>query len=155
MSDESLKRSLRHELKRRRLGRDDVCPRCGEPDIRALQKSGESTICAECRLKEQGLPPYERHHPAGRSNDPFVVPNPANIHASLSDDQVDWPEETLRNPDGDIFHALAAWMRGIHDTLVHIALKLGEWAVTLEYMARFLEERIGPNWWKEFLAYRK
>lgn len=153
MSKQKLDQSLRLERKRQRLGEGARCQICGQTDIRVLELSRERVLCSECRHEVQGKPPVEKHHPAGRNNDSFYVPLPANDHAILTDCQNDWPTETLTNPSPDILHQIAAWLRAISDTLKHLAEMVEKWAKTLEELARYLATQIGLDWWQRFLEW--
>lgn len=146
MSEEELNREFRHANKRNRLGSNAKCELCGEHDLRILRKVGKHILCPECHLESQGKVPIENHHPPGKNNGDFCFPIPANTHAILSDAQYDWPRETLRNPNKDPLLEIAAWFRGIHDLLIHLADKLLDWAYLLEIVSRFLAGVIGPNW---------
>ena len=150
MPEKDLRRALRLASKENRLGQGATCERCGESDFRVLQRTDGETLCAECRLDTQGKPRLERHHPAGRHNDPFIVPIPANDHAVMSDFQIDWPEETLRNPQGDVLHRRAAWLRSNRDSLMHQAIEVETWATELEELADFLSDEWRPDWYERF-----
>ncbi len=144
----SLGKTLRHRRKDLRLGPDATCTQCGEADRRTLQLS-EVVLCAECRLAFQGKPTTERHHPAGRHNDAFIAPLPANPHAALSDAQIEWPQETLRNPDRDFLRILAAWLRFFADTFRYLSKQVLTWATTLESYSQHLASTLGPQWWAD------
>jgi len=147
MDDASpLARTLRHRKKTVRLGPDAVCSRCGAADPLILQGTGV-VRCAECRLAETGKPTTERHHPAGRHNDSFTAPFPANPHAVLSDAQYDWPPETLRNPEHDFLRTLAAWLRFFADVFHYLSTQAVTWASTLERYSVHLGTTLGPQWW--------
>jgi len=146
MSKRELNRAIRHARKANRLGPDAKCTECGEHDIRVLRKVGKIILCDECENEIQGRPRLERHHLAGRRNDHFNIPVPANVHVILSDAQNDWPRETLINPDQDILRVIAAWFRGIYDLLIYLAEKLLNWATRLEALSKFLASIIGSNW---------
>ena len=151
MSESKLKRTLRGETKAHRLGSSARCLGCGESDLRALQ---QVSLCAECRLRIADKGGVENHHPAGRKNDSFTIPLLANAHAVLSDSQTDWPRETLSNSAKDLLNILAAWLRAIRDTLLHLAEKSEEWAKLLERLAAYLSERLGAGWWSDFLVWQ-
>jgi hypothetical protein len=85
MSEIDLQRELRHRRKPKKL-KGTYCIVCGETDICCLQSV---TLCAECRLKLQGLPTVEKHHVFGRKYDPFTVEIPANEHAIISDMEIE------------------------------------------------------------------
>ena len=138
--------TLRHRKKAVRFGPGATCTSCGSRDLLSLQAT-DPVLCAECRLTLAGKPTTERHHPAGRHNDAFTAPLPANPHAVLSDAQVDWPTETLRNPDHDFLRTLAAWLRFFADTFAHLSQQALLWATTLERYATHLAAVLGPTWW--------
>jgi hypothetical protein len=145
MDDLSLSRSLRHRKKTVRLGADAVCATCGETDPLTLQ--GTAPVrCAECRLAQAGKATTERHHPAGRHNDGFAAPFPANPHAVLSDAQIDWPKETLCNPEHDFLRSLAAWLRFFADVFRYLSTQAVIWATTLETYSTYLTRTLGPQW---------
>jgi len=146
--------------KRERLGQYASCQHrnCNEDDPRCLQTpkrsdnsagDGVEVLCAECRLDAQGKPRTERHHPAGRANDPFAVPMPANDHAVLGDMQLAWPAETLRNPDGNPLLAAAAALRDWLDVLRLLVDRTVGWIPDfLERMDALLREHVGARWWE-------
>lgn len=146
MTQSSLATSLRHRKKTLRLGPDSTCTRCGESDQLSLQVT-ESILCAECRLALAGKPTTERHHPAGRHNDAFTALLPANPHAVLSDGQIDWPPETLRNPEHDFLRTLAAWLCFFADTFRYLSEQAYGWATTLESYSEHLATSLGSQWW--------
>lgn len=146
MTHPSLSTTLRHRKKALRLGPDASCTRCGESDRLSLQVT-ESILCAECRLALAGKPTTERHHPAGRHNDPFASPPPANPHAAFSDAQIAWPQETLRNPEHDFLRTLAAWLRFFADTFRYLSEQAYGWATTLESYSVHLASTLGTQWW--------
>src|SRR5262245_45580839 len=105
------KRDVRRENKLRRLGtREQKCVNCGENAPVPLTGRAPDIICYECQAKASERSPIERHHPAGRNNDPFTIPIPGNDHRFLSDLQKDWPPETLRNPNASPLRKAAAMM---------------------------------------------
>ena len=148
----------REGSKRDRLGQYARCDHCDqETDPRCLRqvelaKPGDGAIavvlCAGCHLRLQGKPLEEDHHPAGRANDAFTVPIPANDHAVLSDLQHDWPTATLRNPDGSPLLAAAAALRGWLDVLRLLIERTVGWIPdALERLDDALREYVGPGWW--------
>ncbi|MDP9354988.1 MAG: hypothetical protein M3R02_06835 [Chloroflexota bacterium] len=145
--------------KRDRLGQYARCTGCGEADPRCLQGprgtgSGDEerpVLCAECRLAVEGKSRTERHHPAGRANDPIAVPIPANDHAVLSDAQHDWPMATLRNPDGSPLLAAAAALRGWLDVLRLVVERTVGWIPAfLEWLDAVLRSQVAERWWETF-----
>ena len=92
----------------------------------------------------------DNHHVAGRANDPTTVGVPTNDHvAELSEHQRDWPEHTLRNPDGDPFLKGAACVRGCFDTVVYLAKRLLLWiADLLEAASALLTQTSGRFYWR-------
>lgn len=143
-----LNRAKRETVKRAQLGQQARCASCGANDIRALQ-SATVVLCAECRLTRQDKQTTERHHPAGRHNDPAAFTLPANDHATLSDAQNDWPRETLRNPHQDPLRRMAAWLRFLKDVFCHLAECACEWAEMLESAADRLVAVDGVTWFNQ------
>lgn len=149
----------REGRKRDRLGQYAACEDCGEADPRALHQdrqaakdaNGTDTVrCVECRLLAHDGVPIERHHLAGRANDPVTVPIPANEHAVLSDLQLAWPRETLRNPDGSPLLKAAASLRGWLDVLrLNLDRTVGWIPEFLEWLDAALSVLAGPRWWEK------
>lgn len=146
MSEVELNRIVRHARKMNRLGHDARCSQCGERDIRVLRKVRGMLLCADCHNNQSGRSVLEHHHIAGKKNDESWIAIPANLHSRLSDDQYDWPTDTLRNPNSDPLIEIAAWFRGLHDLFVQLADKLLSWAIQFEALSRFLKKLIGANW---------
>jgi hypothetical protein len=155
MAREKANRALRLAKKGIRLGAGARCERCGATDLRVLPRPRGRVLCENCRLIGRGLSPYQRHHPAGRKNDSFIVLIPANDHAVLSDMQNEWPRETLQNPKSDPLHLQAAWLRGRSNVLRHQAEEAEQQAKTLEDLAQFFSERAGEDWGEQFEAWRR
>jgi hypothetical protein len=107
--------------------------------------------CYEHALCRRGRPWVEGHHALGRHNDPQTVDAPANDHRVLSDLQLAWPRETLRNPDGSPLLRAAAAIRGWLDVLWLVMTRCVGWVPAfLEQLDAWLRERIGPRWWEDF-----
>ena len=155
MTKEELRRSLRLASKENRLGDDAECRNCGASDLRVLQWTDGELICADCRLDKQGKSRTEDHHPAGIKNDPFTIPMTANDHAIFSDYQMDWPNETLKNPKGDILHRHAAWERANYNFWMRKATESEKRAQELEELAEDLEYEFGADWWERIQKRRK
>ncbi len=149
--NEDLKRELRKEAAYERLGsRRPRCGLCGEADPVALQGAHPNVTCYECSARMAGRARTEDHHPSGRRNNPFTVAIPGNDHRVLSDLQRDWPERTLRNPNGSPLLTAAAAIRGWLDVLALIVQR------TLVHIPSFLEgldealrAKLGDRWWEE------
>lgn len=151
-------RIARDDAKRARLGQYPACAECGESATSCLQRSRIRTadgttrttvLCADCRLVWQGKRPSERHHLAGRNNDPATAAIPANEHAILSDAQHDWPERTLRNPDGSPLLRAAGALRGWLDVLRVVLERTVGWIPDLlEFLDAALGKTLGDRWWE-------
>jgi len=91
----------------------------------------------------------DAHHVAGRANDPTTVNVPANDHtAELTERQHDWPEQTLRNPDGDPLLRAAACLRGGYDTVVYLVKRVFLWIPRLlEAASEWLTRVLGRFYW--------
>lgn len=154
MSKWSLRRAVRHNKKKNRIGHEASCKRCGLEDIWALRQVGKRTLCAECHLREQGKSIYEFHHVAGKANDDFTIGIPANDHEWLSDAQYDWPVQTLRNEKDDPLLKISSVMHGSQDFSTHVNRRAPEWAQDLDELSAFLIYRIGQQWASDFQEWR-
>ncbi len=67
----------------RRFPAGAVCADCGQPNRFVLCRRGRRIVCTECRLRRQGRPLLEAHHPGGRPGD-LTVLVPANLHRLLT-----------------------------------------------------------------------
>jgi hypothetical protein len=106
-------------------------------------------ICYECDARNNGKAETEKHHPCGRANDPsFTVAIPTNDHRVLSvDRQVDWPDDTLRNPGASPLRKASASIRSWLDVLwLLIEHAIGWIPNFLEWLDDQLVERIGSTW---------
>ena len=140
---------------RRTAGRVCVlCPRLRphwqvEARPGALLADRNPVICYECMLIMAGRAPVEADHVAGKRNSEITVPVAANDHrAILSDNQYDWPQPTLQNPDGSPLLAAAAALRGFANVVVYLidALIIAV-AMLLEALDIYLRGQLGPKWW--------
>jgi len=128
-----------------------TAPGCPETDWRRLTGSEPAKLlCYEHEAETAGRSPVERQHPAGRRNDPtFVVPMLGNLHRLMDEDKRDWPERTLRNPEGSPMLKAAACVRAVADWLRLIIERLLGWVPTfLEAVDAAFTERHGPRWWE-------
>ncbi len=115
----------------------------------ALLTDCEPIVCYECMLIMSDLAPVELDHAAGRRNSDVTVPIAANDHrAILSVNQYDWPQPTLRNPDGSPLLAAAAALRGFANVVTYLLDKLIVAVVALlEALDITLRKQLGPKWW--------
>jgi hypothetical protein len=134
----------------RRFGLDAACS-CGEKRPGALIPGTKPVTCAACQRTALGETIMDKHHFAGRANNPTTVPVPVNDHrARLSVAQADWPKSTLRNPQGSPLLAGAACIRGFIDTVLYLIEAGLLWiADMLENLDEFLLNKLGPRWWRE------
>lgn len=137
----------RKAVGRRRLGKNDTCATCGGKE--ALIAKSKPRICAACQRKVQGKSDIDQHHVAGQNNHPGTVPVPVNDHrAVLSVKQLQWPAETLRNPDQSPLRAIAGCVRGFIDFVEYCIETFLDWiAEALERLDDHLAEKLGPQWW--------
>ena len=135
----------------RKVARGAACP-CGEKRAAALVPGAIPVTCAECRRIAQGKSRLDQHHVAGRANHEFTVPIPANDHrAVLSEQQYDWPKDTLRNPNQSPLRAAAACIRGFIETIRNMMDDILEWIpALLEWLDEVLTAQRGPKWWMDF-----
>lgn len=147
---DDLKREMRKEAAYERLGtRQPRCSGCGELDPVALQGAHPDITCYECAARRLGRSGSEQHHVAGHNNSPTTVAIPGNDHRVLSGMQRDWPEGTLRNPDGSPLLAAAAAIRGWLDMLLLIVQRtVGPVPVFLEALDGALRKKLGDRWWE-------
>ncbi len=151
--------SDRLEERLRSLGtRNPRCshPGCAETDPFALTGVDPHILCAEHRADAEGRSWIEGHHVAGRANDPSHVRGiPANDHSVMTlSYQVEWPRETLRNPDGSPLLRAAAAVRGWLDELRLVIERTVGWVPELlERLDAWLREQKGPRWWDDFIAW--
>ncbi len=144
-------RDARREAAYRRLGtRTPRCAECAETDPLVLTGTTPDILCYGHRRLAQGDSPDEDHHPAGDRNSPLRIRTPGNDHRFLSDAQRDWPERTLRNPDGSPLLKIAALVRGLVDYL-RLLLERGlAWIPpALEWLDDLLRRAIGERWWEQ------
>lgn len=146
---DELAQQHRASMADRWLGKQRECTGCPESRTPALERKTNPRLCTECRKTAEGKNIMEQHHIAGRANSEITISIRANDHrARLSEDQRDWPPETLRNPDGSPLLAAAACIRGFTDTLLYLAEQFLLWvAELLERLHAHLVEKHGPKWW--------
>lgn len=100
--------------------------------------------CYECAVRSA-----EDHHLAGRRNAPVTVALPANVHRVMTDEQRDWPAETLRNPRRSPARRDAAWLRALLDTQRVTLDQLASLIRRLEAIDEALTSRFGECWPQE------
>jgi hypothetical protein len=122
---------------------------CGEDRPEALIAGSNPIICAACERAVKGRTTMDRHHFAGRANNPATIPIPVNDHrAILSVAQAEWPKSTLTNKDGSPLLAGAACLRGCIDTILYLIEKGLLWlADMLEKLDQDQVKKLGPRWW--------
>ena len=140
--------ATRRAIAQRRVGADARCA-CGESRAEALVVDSTPVTCYECQRRAKGLASIDRHHVAGKANDPITVPVPTNDHvAILSELQRDWPRATLENPTGCPLRHGAACIRGFVDFIKYLIDRAVLWtAQLLEQLSHHLRERLGDRWW--------
>src|SRR5206468_1931546 len=126
-------------------------PACNERDPFALTGAHPHILCYECRAEAQARGWTEGHHWLGRQNDQELVdPLPGNEHRRLSEYQLAWPKETLRNPQGSPLLRAAAAIRCWLDVLRLLIERVLVWVPEfLEYLDAWLREQLGPEWWRD------
>ena len=100
-------------------------PRCSVPGCPVTdwrQLTGDEPahlLCYEHLAEKQGRSPVEDHHLIGHHNDERLkMPFLGNLHRVMNDGQRDWPEKTLKNPQGSPALKAAACVRASCDWLV-------------------------------------
>lgn len=126
-------------------------PGCTETDWRCLTGSEpDKLLCYEHAAEAAGRSPVELQHPAGRANDPgFTTPFLGNLHRLMDEAKREWPERTVRNPEGSPMLKGAACVRAVNDWLRLIIERLLGWLPEfLEAADAALTEQYGPRWWE-------
>ncbi len=134
----------------RRLGTSEPeCFRsdCNERDPFALVGFHPEVLCYEHDRVANGLNPIEADHRAGQRNDPMTLMIPGNDHRVLSDMQIDWPRETLHNPNKSPLIRVVAMIRGFLDLLWLLIMRILPWIFALENLDRLLVDAHGTDWW--------
>jgi hypothetical protein len=133
-----------------RVGEGRKCA-CGEDRPEALLCASDPTECYRCERVRHGSNTEDEHHVAGKSNHPATIPTPVNDHrARLSDDQYDWPKNTLENPNGSPLLAAAACIRGVIDYVYYLIDNYLAWIPEmLEALDAWLATKIGVEWWRD------
>lgn len=92
----------------------------------------------------------ELHHFPNRYDPLFTVDIPGNDHRILSHHyRLHWPMKTYRNPHGSPLLKASASIRGWLDILRIILERGVGWIPEyLEDLDSWLEERLGPGWWR-------
>lgn len=127
MEADPRRNDLRKEQRRRRLGSNPVCIRCGESD------------------------PVAFHHVAGRNNDkelegPFCQNCNAKAHEALRDAGV----SIQADPKRTVLERIQAILRALATFFELLAQSLHHWASQLAQLIARLDEEV-PTWrqWKE------
>jgi len=64
--------------------------------------------------------------------------------------RIDWPEKTLRSPDGSPLLRAAACIRGWLDLLRVVIDRTVGWVPDfLEHLSDWLVTKLGPRWWDD------
>jgi hypothetical protein len=147
MSEESIRRAVRHAKRTRRLGPDARCSNCGAVDVTVLQHHGECILCYECAAARQGKITFEEHHLLGKTNVDLTISLPGNLHREVSDRRYDWPESVRTNPDREPLRWAAGLCYGVRDLLAVLDDWLERVANWLLALSEALEEALGTRWW--------
>lgn len=149
--DNEIEKDKKLESHYRRLGtRNPSCSICEEKEPIALTGFHPNIICYQCQAIKDGKSGMEDHHFAGKNNDPMTVPIFANDHRILSENQQDWPKETLRNPSGSPLLRAAASLRGFLAMLWLLIERILGWIPPfLEWLDQLLKKEKGEVWWKK------
>ena len=137
---------LRKTRAQRRVGRTAACA-CGESRPYALITGCEPPCCFRCERLAQGRSPYELNHVFGKHNSPLTIRYPINDHrAVFSVKQLDWTDETLENPTGDVLLAGIARFHGLNDNTAHMLADCLAFAPKLKHVQELLVTIYGPDW---------
>jgi hypothetical protein len=131
------------------LGVDRPRCGCGETDPFALTGAYPSIVCYECQAEAAGRRRVEQQHVAGRHNRPETVAMLGNDHrVADAYKHIDWPVDTLRNPDGSPLLRAAACVRGWLDLLRLVIDRTVGWVPAfLEHLNTWLNVQLGARWW--------
>ena len=140
------RQAIRSTKRRKKLGSDARCSRCGYADQSALQTS---TLCYECAKFVRGESPIEDHHVLGESNDPSTVSVPGNPHRSISNRQLDWEIELQRGDPVDPLLVIARLLRAIRDAAQWAVDRMEDLVQFLLRLRQRLIESHGGQWWDE------
>lgn len=134
----------------RGMGVNTKCTYCNEARPWALNRNSTPTSCEQCERQKKGKTTMDQHHIAGAANSPITTSVPVNDHrADLTAAQLNWPKETLGNPDGCPLLRAAASIRGFVDTVIYYMREFLIWiAELLELLSAHLKEQWGRRWWR-------
>jgi len=127
-------------------------PGCDEHDPAALTGVFPTILCYEHDRLQRGLSDFEDQHPSGRANDDdATIATRGNDHRVWDDAKRDWPDRTLRNPEGSPLLKAAAAIRSLVDWFQFVADRLLGWiAPFLERLDEELRTTHGDTWWIAF-----
>ncbi len=144
------KRTLREARRRRRLGPNARCTRCGATELAALTPGPDGLLCYECNATEHGRAPVEWHHFIGRVLDlEMVVGMPGNVHRALDDLKGCWPEEVRKNPKRNPLLIIVGYVAAVRDVAVVLAKvcqAIIDWLLRLNVV---LKRCHGDSWWSK------
>ncbi len=152
MTYEPNNKERRLERAYERLGtRDPKCKvaGCSETDPFALTGTDPNIYCAEHDAISRGVTPVEAQHPPGKRNAGATRPTRRNDHMVWDAAKRDWPEKTLRNPDGNPLRQASACVRTVLDWFREVCERWLGWIPEfLEKLDDKLEETFGRFWWR-------
>jgi hypothetical protein len=139
---------LRSSRSQRRVGPGAVCESCGrESRPYALIFGREPPCCYRCDRIAQGRPPCELNHVFGQHNSDLTIRYPINDHrAVLSVKQLDWTDETLENPNGDVLLAGIARFHGLENNTAQMLADCISFAPRLKHVQELLVTIYGEKW---------
>jgi len=113
-------------------------------NAKRTSKLGDQPVCLHCGESDPVAMLYERHHVAGRANEPDLTARLCrNCHARQT--------EALRaggvsmDPPSTALHRLAALLGGLAEFLTHLAASLTGWSRFLHQVIDWLDEQF-PTW---------
>jgi hypothetical protein len=139
---------LRSSRSQRRVGSAAVCASCGkESRPYALIFGRDPPCCYRCDRIAQGRPPYELNHVFGQHNSDLTICYPINSHrAVFSVKQLDWTDETLENPNGDLLLAGIARFHGLENNTAQMLADCIAFAPQLKHVQELLVTIYGEKW---------
>jgi hypothetical protein len=147
-SNDPIKAGVRKAKTKRRVGAGAFCVDCGESHADMLVQHSRPKRCVTCHPLKVRRKKSDGHHLGAKANSPLTVEIPVKDHRTVTDAQLDWPPQTLQNPDGSPVLAIAGCLRGIADFIADIITAfIRRLATATEEIDAVLREKYGL-WWK-------
>jgi hypothetical protein len=143
---DSVRSWLRTSRAQRRVGPAAACA-CGESRPYTLIAGCVPPCCFRCERLARGRPPYELNHVFGQHNSDLTIRYPINDHrAVLSVKQLDWTDESLENPNGDVLLVGIARFQGLENNTAQMLADCIAFAPQLKHVQELLVTIYGEKW---------